>query len=125
MTQWTDSLSNFFPNAVEGHEFTLNIVDSLTIKKSKKYEPVEDKLDSEQYFLEKMMLPHAERILNSENQIKELVEINYKLIDNDILNMIEQLKESFHGKIALVGGIVINTPHTHNGYFDLRRWEVD
>lgn len=238
MTQWTDSLSNFFPNAVEGHEFTLNIVDSLmknydmtpkntlfgystcpdeinrtvtrfqsyygehqfhlggltgypfrgktgfnafshhapnknsegniiilygphvgispkgelgkvlrenqshesnacgaaisflskcneSIKKSKKYEPVEDKLDSEQYFIEKMMLPHAERILNSENQIKELVEINYKLIDNDILNMIEQLKESFHGKIALVGGIMINTPHTHNGYFDLRRWEVD
>lgn len=94
-----------------------------SMKNGKKYEPVEDALDMEQYSVEKMMLSHAYRIISSQNHIKELVEVNYMLVDEAMMKIIESLKHHFNGKIALVGGIMINTPH-HNGYFDLRRFEV-
>lgn len=93
-------------------------------KSSLKYEPHEDFLDSEQYAIEKMLMPYAERIISAKNPVKELVDVNYQLIDESILKMIADLRESFKGKIVLVGGVMINTSPEHHGYFDLRRFEM-
>ncbi|MBI3888116.1 hypothetical protein HY310_03560, partial [Candidatus Microgenomates bacterium] len=91
---------------------------------SKSYEPHEDYLDAEQYAIEKMLLPYAERIIVSQNPVKELVDANYILIDENILKIINNLREEFKGKIVLVGGVMINTSYAHRGCFDLRRFEI-
>ena len=93
-------------------------------KNSKIYEPHEDYLDEEQYMIEKMLIPYAGRIIKSKDPVKELVDVNYQLIDENLLKMIAHLKEQFNGKIILVGGVMINTSPDHHGYFDLRRLEM-
>lgn len=93
-------------------------------KKSKIYQPHEDYLDEEQYTIEKMLLPYAERIISAKNPVKELVEVNYQLIDESILKIIDYLRENFNGRVVLIGGVMINTHPSHHGYFDLRRFEM-
>ena len=93
-------------------------------KNSKIYEPHEDYLDEEQYMIEKMFIPYAGRMIQSKDPVKELVDINYQLIDENLLKMIAHIKEQFKGKIILVGGVMINTSPSHHGYFDLRRFEM-
>ena len=93
-------------------------------KKSEIYEPFEDHLDEEQYAIEKMLMPYAEKIADAQNPVKELVDVNYKLIDENILKIIAHLRENFKGKIVLVGGVMINTSSSHHGCFDLRRFEM-
>ena len=93
-------------------------------KNSKIYSPHEDYLDEEQYMIEKMLIPYSKRIMDAQNPVKELVDVTYQLIDESILKMIADLKESFNGKIVLVGGVMINTSPEHHGYFDLRRFEL-
>ncbi len=93
-------------------------------KKSKIYAPYEDYLDEEQYLIEKMLMPYSERIISAQNPIKELVDVNYQLIDENILKLIADLRQSFKGKIVLVGGVMINTSPEHHGCFDLKRFEM-
>ena len=88
------------------------------------YEPHEDYLDVEQYAIEMMMMPHAERIIRAKNPVKELVDVNYQIIDENILKMVGHLKEGFKGKIVLVGGVMINTSPSYHGYFELRRFDM-
>jgi len=90
----------------------------------KMYEPKEDPFDMEQHAIEKMLMPYADKILAAENPIKELVEVNYSLIENAVLEIIKELKHHFKGRIVLVGGIMINTPQGQSSYFDLRRFEM-
>ena len=91
-------------------------------KNGKTYEPNYDILDMEQYAIEKMLMPHAEKIANSQAPVKELVDVNYQIIDESIMKIIENLKHHFKGKIALIGGIMINAQP--NGYFEMRRFGV-
>jgi len=91
-------------------------------KNGKLYEPNYDILDMEHYQIEKMLIPHADKIISSQNQVKGLVEVNYNLIEQDIIKLIQELKHHFKGKIALVGGIMINT--MNKGYFEPRRFEI-
>ena len=97
----------------------------LEAKKSKQtYQPKKDHLDMEQYAFERMILPYADDILRADKPVKKLVEINYELIDGAVRDIIKERKNNFNGKIALVGGIMINTPHLQPSYFDLRRFQI-
>ena len=89
----------------------------------KYYVPKEDFLDREQYVIEKLMIPYAETILVAENQIKELVDVNYRIIEDDILKIIGNLTKHFSGSVFLIGGVMINTPPLQPSYFDIRRFE--
>src|SRR3989338_160497 len=86
--------------------------------------PQDDALDMQQCHIEKKLLPFAEQILGAENQIKKLVEVNYRLIEKELLEIIKELAHHFKGKIALMGGIMINTKHSQPSYFDLKRAEI-
>ena len=87
------------------------------------YKPILDVLDTEQYNIETKFMPYAEQILNSNAPIKELVEVNYKIIDEDIRKIIEHLTLQFNGSIYLIGGVMINTLPLHPSFFDLRGFE--
>jgi hypothetical protein len=82
-------------------------------------------LDAQQTFVGKLLLPHAERVHSAENPMCELP---YALYDaqNELMSQIVA-KGACHvesGKIALLGGIQINTPAGMSDYFLPLRFDV-
>ena len=89
----------------------------------KPYRPVNDPLDQQQFWLETLLLPHGERIVRSANPVRELVEVNYEIIDRVITQIAREHKSRFPGNIFLVGGIMINSDVGNPNYFQPRRFE--
>lgn len=94
------------------------------VSKGGVYVPQPHPHDTEQHAIETMLIPHGERILNAQNPVRELVEVNYELIDGAIVARVTELTHHFSGKIALVGGIMINTSLGQPNYFEPRRLEI-
>lgn len=81
--------------------------------------------DYQQMTLEKVLLPKRDEIVNAENPAKQITEETYKVIDQKIHEYIETCKREFHAdKVVLLGGIIINTDHGVDDYFDARNFEV-
>ena len=94
-------------------------------KKDPTYTPSLRDDDYQQMTLEKVLLPKREEIVNAENPAKQITEETYKIIDQKIHEYIETCKGEFHAdKVVLLGGIIINTDHGVDDYFDARNFEV-
>ena len=89
------------------------------------YKPVFNEDDYQQMNLEKRLLPHRERILDSDNPEKEITEVTYEIIHQRIHDYLRSCKDEFHiEKIALLGGIIINTDYGLDDYFNARNFEI-
>ena len=89
------------------------------------YMPVINENDYQQMKLEESLVPFRDRILASDNQQKEITDVAYEVIDQKIHEYLKVCKDEFHvDKITLLGGIVINTDHGFDDYFDARNFEV-
>lgn len=77
-----------------------------------------DPFDMSQYYVQKMLLPHAERLENSENK---MVELPYALYEGQLELLRRIIKEGsesgFPGSVAAFGGIQLNTPPGYVDYF--------
>jgi hypothetical protein len=90
-----------------------------------KYEPVINDDDYQQMKLEQSLLPYREQVLSSENPQKAITEATYEIIDKKIHDHLKACKDEFHvDKVALLGGIIINTDYGLDDYFDARNFEV-
>mmetsp|Transcript_38960 Transcript_38960/g.80907 ORF Transcript_38960/g.80907 Transcript_38960/m.80907 type:complete len:130 (+) Transcript_38960:562-951(+) len=81
--------------------------------------PPTQALDAEQAFVSTMLMPHAERLERADNKMQELP---YALYDaqKEMMNKIIQDGSgavSGNGKIAVLGGIQINTPPGESDYY--------
>jgi len=83
-------------------------------------------LDAQQTFVGSMLLPHAERVHGSENPMAELPFALYDAQEELMRNIVEKGASHVHGdgKIALLGGIQINTPAGMSDYFLPLRFDV-
>ncbi len=89
------------------------------------YKPVLNEDDYQQMKLEESLLSYREQILDSENPEKAITEATYKIINQKIHNHLKSCKNEFHvEKVALLGGIIINTDYGLDDYFDARNFEV-
>jgi len=89
------------------------------------YAPISNDDDYQQMKLEESLLPYREQILGSEHQEKAITEATYDIIDQKIHHHIQTCKNEFNvDKIALLGGIIINTDYGLDDYFDARNFEV-
>jgi len=89
------------------------------------YTPVLNEDDYQQMKLEESLLPYKEQILKSENQEKAITEATYEIINHKIHEYVKTCKDEFHvRKVALLGGIIINTDYGVDDYFDARNFEV-
>lgn len=81
-------------------------------------------LDAQQTWVEKEVCKHASRLHNSDDPSVELphclLDCQTELIDAIIAKAVSQLKEGC--KLALVGGIQINTPEGTSEYFEPKRF---
>lgn len=89
------------------------------------YSPVMNDDDYQQMKLEESLLPYRDEIMASDNQAQAITEATYKIIDEKIHQHLKTCKDEFHvDKVTLLGGIIINTDHGVDDYFDARNFEV-
>ncbi len=93
--------------------------------KDDSYAPGDDESDYQQMTLEKTLWPYKTQILNAENPVVEITEIAYRLINEQVRALVEAVKGEFHcARIALLGGILINTSPDKDDFVDVRDFEV-
>ncbi len=81
--------------------------------------------DFQQFFLEKTLIGQRDKILESAEPEWAITENAYLQIDKMIHENIHQTKKEFHVKrIALLGGIIINTDSGLDDYFIPKNFEV-
>lgn len=89
------------------------------------YTPILNHKDYQQMKLEQSLLPYREEILASPNQPKAITEAAYKVIHDEVHHNLKACKGEFHvDRVILLGGIIINTDHGADDYFDVRNFHV-
>ena len=83
-------------------------------------------LDAQQYFVGSMLLPHAERLARAKDPMVELPHALYEVQDELMLKILTGGSQEVggDGKIALLGGIQINTPSGAPDYFLPKKFEI-
>lgn len=82
----------------------------------------EDPLDIEQGALERALAPHKDAILSADNGVVAITETAFEVIDRKLRKVIGL--SDFKGRIALLGGIFLNTSKIHGDYFAPRRADI-
>lgn len=89
------------------------------------YNPANHEDDYQQYLLEKSLLPYRNDIMSSDNPEISITEAAYQVIHDKIYQYIKDCQTSFKvKKIALLGGIIINTDYGLDDYFAPKNFEV-
>jgi len=89
------------------------------------YQPVINDDDYQQMMLEQSLLARKEEFLQDPNPARRITEITFENIDRKIHDYVKTCKNEFHiDRIALLGGIIINTDYGLDDYFDARNFEV-
>ena len=94
-------------------------------KENPKYKPEIVESDYQQMRLEESLLPKREEIVADKYPERAITEAAFWKIDELIHTYLHATKGEFKvEKIALLGGIIINTDYGVDDYFDLRNFEV-
>lgn len=89
------------------------------------YTPVLNPDDYQQMKLEESLLPYREDIINNNKPQKAITDATYKIIDRKVHEYVMKCKDEFKvDTITLLGGVIINTGHGIDDYFDARNFEV-
>jgi hypothetical protein len=81
--------------------------------------------DYQQSYLESLLYPKKEEILNDASPEIKITECTFELIDTMLHDHLKQVKNEFKiDKIVLLGGVVINTDFGIDDYFSVRNFEV-
>ncbi|WP_422107922.1 hypothetical protein [Winogradskyella sp.] len=98
---------------------------ALSRLEDENYKPVMNADDYQQMTLEQSLLPHREEILNSDNPQKAITDATYEIINRKVHDYVKTCKDEFKvDKVTLLGGVIINTGHGIDDYFDARNFEV-
>ncbi len=89
------------------------------------YSPEIKKNDYQQSYLESLLFPRREEIVNDESPQRKITECTFELIDEMLHEYLKAIKSEFKvDKIGLLGGIVINTDFGIDDYFSVRNFEI-
>ena len=84
-----------------------------------------DPIDAQQMFVGNMLMPHAARLAEADDEMVELPLALYDAQDELMGRIVEKAGGNVaNGKIALLGGVQINTPVDMSDYFLPLRFEV-
>jgi hypothetical protein len=98
---------------------------ALSRFKDPEFKPNINEKDYQQTKLEEALFPYREEILAAENQEQCITEKAFVKIDEMIYDCLSATKDEFKvDKIALLGGIIVNTDYGVDDYFELRNFEV-
>jgi len=101
------------------------LMNALSKFENAAYKPQASENDFQQYFIEKTLIEHKDKIITSGEPEWAITEQTYLQIDKMIHENIHQTKKEFRVKrIALLGGIIINTDSGVDDYFIPKNFEV-
>lgn len=84
-------------------------------------QPASDTNDWQEEQIVRRLGPYASRILAASSPEKEITEVAYELIHGHVQELLQEARHQFHGALVVsVGGIVINTDHDEEEWFDVR-----
>ena len=86
----------------------------------------DDPMHAQQYFVGKMLLPYAEKLEAADEKMVELPYALYEAQTDMVGRIVEKACGGVagDGKIAVLGGIQINTPEAYSDYFLPRSFEL-
>ncbi|WP_109830319.1 hypothetical protein [Reichenbachiella versicolor] len=98
---------------------------ALSRLQDENYKPTISENDYQQMKLEESLLPYRNEFVDSENPQKAITDTAYKIIDQKVHEYVKACKNEFSvDKVALLGGVVINTDYGLDDYFDARNFQV-
>lgn len=101
------------------------LMQALSRFKDPDFTPELKEQDYQQTMLERELFPYREEILADEHPEKCITEKAFLKIDEMVHHYLAQCKSAFKvNKIALLGGIIINTDYGVDDYFEVRNFEV-
>lgn len=86
------------------------------------YTPQYDRLDAEQYTVESSLIARKDEYIDRPEVKKAIHESMYRTIEESVLEILDRIH--FDRQIALIGGLIINTPHESSDFFVPRRAEI-
>ena len=85
------------------------------------YVPLARDDDQQQAYLEQSLMPFKSRILAAPSPEKEITEVAYALVHQQVHRLIEATRDQFHGRrIMFVGGVIINTDADQEDWAEIR-----
>lgn len=77
--------------------------------------------DQQQRFLERSLTPFKTRILAAESPQKEITDVTYSLIHDQVHRLLDTTRDQFGAvRIVFAGGVIINTDPNEEDWFELR-----
>ena len=81
--------------------------------------------DWQQNLLEQTLYPYKLKILKALSPVKEITEITYICIDQQLRSLVTGAAGEFNcDRLFLLGGVIINTSPEHPDYVDIRNFEM-
>ena len=97
----------------------------IVIGKQKEIPPPDDPLDAQQNYVTRMILPHGNRVRIADKPMVELPKSMFDVQDELMQRIVNTACDKVDdGKIAILGGIHINTPDEMSDYFVPLRFDV-
>ncbi|MEX0661000.1 MAG: hypothetical protein WD381_03870 [Balneolaceae bacterium] len=98
---------------------------TLDAFKSEKKSELDQELDYQQWKIAEELEESRSAIVNEDEPLIVATDHMFSQIDNRVKTLLEQTSSHFKNKkVALIGGIIINTDFGHSDWFDLREFEV-
>lgn len=100
----------------------MGAVSNLSVSKKAEFD---EELDYQQWKITDQLAQFQEDIVSKDEPLLKATDKMFDCIDNRIKQLLVQTSSHFKGnKVALVGGIIINTDAGHPDWFDLREFSV-
>jgi hypothetical protein len=101
------------------------LMHALTRLTGENYKPASTEDDYQQYYLEKTLLPFRDQIIHSDDPKLTITYLLYDHIHDLIKKYIHKTKAEFNiDRMALLGGIIINTEPGVDDYFLPKNFEI-
>jgi Limiting CO2-inducible proteins B/C beta carbonyic anhydrases len=91
---------------------------------AEKVAPPTDAVDAQQNYVSAMLLPYGERVAKAADPMVELPFVTFEPIDGMMERIVKKGGSKVGGKIAMLGGLQINTPRGLSDYFLPLRFDI-
>lgn len=101
------------------------LIGSLKSLEAESVQMPDKELDYQQWFISNTLKEKRKRIFDSKQPLVKATDEWFSEIDKRIKALLAETAPQFKNtKVALIGGVVINTDHDQPDWFDLREFEV-
>jgi hypothetical protein len=99
-------------------------ITAVYLGNAEKVGPPSDSMDAQQNYVSALLLPYGERVATAPDPMVELPFAAFEPIDAMMEKIVKKSLGKVNGKVAMLGGLQINTPRGVSDYFLPLRFDV-